>query len=48
MYNICNTYYTTLFCNFQEDTVLFLQKEGTKSRKQKGDGKIWKQNFKKR
>lgn len=48
MYNVCNTYYTTLFRNFQEETAHFLQKERTKFGKQKGGSKIWKQNFKKR
>ena len=27
MYNVSNTYYTTLFSNFQEEMTLFLKKE---------------------
>ena len=49
MYNVINTYYTTLFLNFQEELPLFCKKKNAPIAKtQKGGMKAWKQNFKKR
>ena len=47
MYNISNIYYTTLFCDFQEELALFLQKEGTKKRKRKGGSENMETEFQK-
>ena len=39
MYNVSNTYYTTLFLNFQEEMALFCKKRGLQMQeKQKGGG----------
>lgn len=47
MYNVINTYYTTLFCDFQEELTLFLQKEYTKKRKRKGGSENMETEFQK-